>query len=286
MVFRLRALYSLLLLKIGVTLRATNALLDEREIVALIKNVEPAYKNKCDSILRGRNESFSQSWQDWILFHNFFHHKRHWGTGFYVDFGTNDPEYISNTFFFDKCLGWKGLCIEMQEKYHAAIRAKRSCTLVPRCVLGVAANVSFSGGDGSASVRSDKEGEHISCLGVQDVFERYNFPKRFDFLSVDIEASEPSVLRCWDFKVVTPKTVLIETNKHQQTLVDLFFHRRGYANVETVLAPDADRSSPAAGGIPWLDNIYIHSRAPIIIHPHGWHEWPGPAHENPWVCPM
>ena len=264
---------------------AVSGLPGEHELVALLNHVEPAYKNKCEAILRGENMTFSQSWQDWTLYHNFFSRKRLWGTGFYVDFGTNDPEYISNTIFFDKCLGWKGLCIEMQEQYHAAIRLKRSCTLVPRCVLGAAANVSFQGGDGSASVRSDGQGEQIACLGIKEVLELYNFPKRFDFLSIDIEASEPSVLRCWDFTVVKPKVILMETNKHQQTFVDLFFHRHGYANVETVLAPDAERSDPAEGGNPWLDNIYVKSREPLM-HPQGWHTWPGPGHNNPWRCTL
>ena len=259
------------------------ATLTNEEVVALLRNVEPAYKVKCEAILKGKNETFSQHWQDWVLFHNFFRHKRHWGTGFYVDFGTNHPEYISNTIFFDKCLGWKGLCIEMQEKYHAAIKEKRSCTLVPSCVLGAGGNFSFSGDGGGASIRSDGQGERVSCLGIQQVLEKYNFPNRFDFLSIDIEASEPSVLRCWDFDVVQPKVVLIETNKHELNLVDLFFHRRGYSNMETVLTWDADRSSAAAGVSPWLDNIYVRSKEPLV-HPQGWHVWPGSGHENPWAC--
>lgn len=34
----------------------------------------------------------------------------------YVDVGAHHPLDISNTAFFDLCLGWKGLCIEMRCK--------------------------------------------------------------------------------------------------------------------------------------------------------------------------
>lgn len=34
--------------------------------------------------------------------------------GVYVDVGAHEPLEISNTAFFDLCLGWKGLCIEMR----------------------------------------------------------------------------------------------------------------------------------------------------------------------------
>ena len=44
--------------------------------------------------------AFAQAWQDWVIFHNIFRHRVRWGGGSYVDFGTNDPEIISNTLFF------------------------------------------------------------------------------------------------------------------------------------------------------------------------------------------
>lgn len=60
-----------------------------------------------------------QANQDIFLFQNLF---RHWPMtgrkGFYVEAGANDPLYLSTSLFFDKCLGWDGLCVEPNEKFH------------------------------------------------------------------------------------------------------------------------------------------------------------------------
>lgn len=78
----------------------------------------------------------SQLWQDWMIFHNIFPDRLKWGDGQYVDVGTNMPTVISNTLFFDKCLGWRGVCFEPQAQYHEEINKTRGCTLIPACVLG------------------------------------------------------------------------------------------------------------------------------------------------------
>ena len=72
-----------------------------------------------ENVLRGSGRpGFSQAWQDWLLYRNFFAGQR---TGLYVDIGTNDAVKISNTVFFDVCLGWTGVCYEPQKAYHRAI---------------------------------------------------------------------------------------------------------------------------------------------------------------------
>ena len=38
--------------------------------------------------------------------------------GFYIDSGANEWRYNSNTFFYDVCLGWDGLCVEPNINYH------------------------------------------------------------------------------------------------------------------------------------------------------------------------
>jgi hypothetical protein len=113
--------------------------LNESAIAALLERVQPGYRGKCELMLRGKAATFAQAWQDWYLFMNIFGHDdkaSSWGGGVYVDIGTNEATQISNTLFFDKCLGWRGVCFEPQTRYHEKIRRMRSCQLVPRCVVG------------------------------------------------------------------------------------------------------------------------------------------------------
>ena len=66
-----------------------------------------------------------------------------------MDIGSNHPFQLSNTFFFDRCLGWRGLCIEPNVQYHKLYgEFNRTCTVVPHCVLDkpAAVNMTFDKG--------------------------------------------------------------------------------------------------------------------------------------------
>ncbi|GAQ91095.1 hypothetical protein KFL_007270020 [Klebsormidium nitens] len=75
-----------------------------KEIEAILLKVDPEFQEHCRSIFTGKPKSFSQIYQDWFLYHNFFLHIP-FGEGFYIDIGANDAFAHSNTLFFDKCLG-------------------------------------------------------------------------------------------------------------------------------------------------------------------------------------
>jgi hypothetical protein len=174
-----------------------------------------------------------------------------------------------------QCLGWRGLCIEPQAHYHASIVANRGCKLVPQCVLGKAARVNSVGQNGDMSVSAASSGQgDISCLGIKSVLDAFNFT-HVDFLTIDIEASEPSVMRCFPYQRLAPTAILIETNKHEVKHVDLFFHRHGYSNVETFLNTET-----------WLDNLYIKKRTVLPYPPtHNFTCSPEQRAFNPWCAP-
>lgn len=58
----------------------------EEGVKDLLSHVEADYKAQCEDILLGRSFTFSQVWQDWIIYHNFFKsHTPRWGAGTYID---------------------------------------------------------------------------------------------------------------------------------------------------------------------------------------------------------
>ena len=216
-----------------------------------LKGIDPKFREKCEAMVLGEPKTFSQGWQDWVIYHNYFKQERHMGRGVYVDVGTNGPEAISNTLFFDKCLGWKGLCIEPQSTYHSEILKTRSCTLIPDCVLGDIASVKFIGNGGGGAVEVTNGGD-TKCLAFLDVLQSNNITK-IDFMSIDIERSEASVLRCFPFDKVEIDIILLETDKWHLREVDLFFHRHGYSNDETFL----NSVSGTEGQNYYIDNLYV-----------------------------
>ena len=102
-------------------------------------------------------------------------------------------------------VAWKGVCFEPQRQYHAEINRTRSCTLVPRCVLGDAQQqVAVSGHAGSMKVQAlpsggasgAADGTSMTCVVAGDILRSLDI-KRIDLVNIDIEGSEPSVLRCF-----------------------------------------------------------------------------------------
>ena len=73
--------------------------------------------------------------------------------GLLVDSGANDFKALSNTFFFDKCLGWDGLCVEPNPAYPRESPAHRSCTLVPEIIAARPGFYDFGFGGVMGSVR-------------------------------------------------------------------------------------------------------------------------------------
>ena len=279
----------------------------------LLEHVEPRFKKKCRRMLYGEPVSFAQGWQDWYIFHNLFRDRLSWGNGTYVDIGSNNPTISSNTLFFDKCLGWRGVCFEPQARYHAATRTQRSCTLVPNCVLGVAANATLVGAgqlgrmviDGEAPAgpggraaagaapkhpppgggNASSEPQRQECVVAGDVLPPLGI-KSIDLLSLDVEGHEPNVLRCWPFARLPAYAVLVETNRFDLREVDRWFHRKGFVQ-DTTLA-----SGFNGGGRPrtvYTDNLYVRRPGgPALVPDAPWPSWKcdgdSRAHRSPFFC--
>ncbi|MBA3816825.1 MAG: FkbM family methyltransferase, partial [Parachlamydiaceae bacterium] len=74
----------------------------------------------------------SQTSQDRLLNEIFFHDKRN---GVFVDIGAYDGKVISNTYFYEKNLGWTGICIEPLPDAYEKLHMNRSCVTV-NCAVG------------------------------------------------------------------------------------------------------------------------------------------------------
>ena len=187
-----------------------------QELAELLGHVDPAFQEACRQILTGEPTSFAQAWQDWWLYHNLFK-RRHggalkWGRGFYVELGVWNPIFATNTLFFDKCLGWRGVCIEPNSQWWPSIRANRSCTLLPNCVAADNSTTYelIRGGPsgGTARIRPSAHSSARPCVVLGDALRRLGLgEQQIDLLSIDVEGKESEVLRCFDFEKHKPAAV-------------------------------------------------------------------------------
>ncbi len=120
----------------------------------------------------------------------------------YLDIAANEPVRISNTYFFDRCLQWRGLCVEAHPSYRDLIFKMRSCGIMPACVSDREENVSFVMDAGSSGVSSTnknaaaKAAHHdmrMTCIRTADAIAASGM-HLIDMLSLDVEGHEEAVL--------------------------------------------------------------------------------------------
>jgi hypothetical protein len=97
------------------------------------------------SLIGRAMQFFSQVGQDRFLFENFFYGKRN---GTFVDIGAYDGEKFSNSLFFERYMGWHGLCVEPLPSAFARLAAKRQASICKQvCIADFEGEADFTEAD-------------------------------------------------------------------------------------------------------------------------------------------
>lgn len=167
----------------------------------------------------GGNYMFSVNQQDYYLYTNHFMNLKRGAV--FLDIATNDPIFASNTFFFEKCLKWNGICVEANDVYFEPIFRERTCILVPTCISATDGEIvkfntaGLKGGVVSDHYKFNKTVTKNSflkllrCTTVKQILERYGI-NLVDYLSLDVEGHELDVLHSIDFDKVTINVISVE----------------------------------------------------------------------------
>ena len=166
--------------------------------------------------------------QDVFIYENYF---PGCNDGFFVDIGAAEGISRSNSYFFEKELGWKGLCVEAQEHSYNQLVKNRDCTCVLACMSDIEEEVEFmtfkNGGDAVGGIikyyapehveKQIKKWEHNSSKVVvntrtaHDILGEHKVEK-VDYLSIDTEGSDFLILKSIDLKQLNVKCISIENN--------------------------------------------------------------------------
>ena len=140
--------------------------------------------------------------------------------GAYVELGAFDGRDESNTMFFDRCLGWKGLLIEAQAQSYQQVIEHRphaiKMSFSPTCQdEGETAKIydyplSNNGMEGLAKSYTGKETVEIPCGPLTPVLQDIFGNDGIAFFSLDVEGAELLVLETIDFDVVQIEVLMIE----------------------------------------------------------------------------
>ena len=168
--------------------------------------------------------------------------------GFYVDVGCHHPFRFSNTYLFYR-KGWRGICIDALPGTAALFRRWRPRDQVLETGVGEEkATLTYhmfnepalntfdpavvARHDGLRSYRVTGT-RQVPVEPLAAILGRLGVERRIDFMSVDVEGFDLSVLRSNDWRKYRPKMIIAECaaatlDELQGDPVKVFLHERGY----------------------------------------------------------
>jgi len=190
------------------------------------------------SFSRVSADYYSQCNQDRFVNENFFNNKRN---GTFVDIGAYDGITISNTYFFEKELGWRGICIEPLPNAYVQLKNNRSAICI-NCAVGpnngmtnffdidakkfpelamLSGELKYFTDAHIANLKevvAKYEGRieivSMAVRNINDILLEYGF-FNIDFLSLDVEGAELDILNTLDFNTFKIRIMTVENNARE-----------------------------------------------------------------------
>lgn len=176
-------------------------------------------------------ESYSQFHEDLLI--DFLLLSK--GKGFYIDVGSNDPVFNSNTKrFYDR--GWRGINIEPARNQFEKVSSARQRDINLNIGVGdVNGKLIFYGVDGDSTLSSfDKNvatrmadayalevvESEVCVLRLADIYRDHVKGNHVDFMSVDAEGLDLDVLKSNDWDKFRPTLVMAEVDSQYHEIIE------------------------------------------------------------------
>jgi FkbM family methyltransferase len=189
---------------------------------------------------------YSQFAEEWII-RDFFKDRP---GGVFVDVGANHYRDDSTTYYLEERLGWSGLAVEPLAQFAADYKTYRpKTTFLPFFVSDVSdataklyvldKHTVVSSADRKFTERTGANPRELQVptITMNDLLSKNGIAK-FDFLSMDIELSEPKALAGFDLARYHPELVCIEAHPEVRQQILDYFTRGGYVIVGKYLPAD------------------------------------------------
>jgi FkbM family methyltransferase len=191
----------------------------ENDIISLLK----LPKNDLVRVLELYDKSKSQLKQDLFVLSEVNFKKN----GFFVEFGATNGIDFSNSYILEKEFNWNGILAEPAKCWHSSLRKNRSSHIETNCVWGNSDSVltfkevespelstikAYSSVDFFHNRRKRGRIYNINTISLTDLLDKYNAPKKVDYLSIDTEGSEYEILRNFDFSKYQFSVITCEHN--------------------------------------------------------------------------
>jgi FkbM family methyltransferase len=163
--------------------------------------------------------------------------------GFYVEAGAFHPVQISNTYLFYR-KGWRGIAIDPNPRVARLFRQRRPEDVMVQCavgekegtakfeIMGTGGETDRLQGAGAADEVAKKPLRtiEVQCRRLDSILnEHLPAGRKIDFLSVDCEGHDLSVLRSNDWTKYRPRVIAVEDwEPEEKSAICAFLRERGY----------------------------------------------------------
>ena len=162
--------------------------------------------------------------------------------GFFVEFGAANGINGSNSYLLESRFDWQGIVAEPARIWRQSLDRNRRCKVDQRCVWSVTGeHLEFSetsGGytsapstspDGTNGPDNTKIKYKVETVSLNDLMKDHNAPHVIDYLSMDTEGSELSILETFDFSKHKFSFITCEHNRseNKERIAELLL-RNGY----------------------------------------------------------
>lgn len=188
------------------------------------------------------NRTTSQIGQDmWVLEKTSY--KR---GGYFVEFGATNGILLSNTYLLEKEFAWRGLCAEPNPSSFLELKENRLCTVSNACIGAITGEqVEFIFAEAYGGMARDADNDNhkgkreayrnagdtaiLTTISLHDFLTEHNSPKIIDYISIDTEGSEFSILETFPFEQWDIRLMTIEHNfTEKRPKIRRLLEARGY----------------------------------------------------------
>lgn len=125
--------------------------------------------------------------------------------GYFLEIGANDGFSLSNTVYLEDNFGWHGILIEANPKYYNSLKNRKSI-IVNKAITENTGVFQFTDAGlygGLSETLDDTHGDitgkasviNVDGCRLEDVLRENQAPKVIDFVSIDVEGGEYSILK-------------------------------------------------------------------------------------------
>lgn len=125
--------------------------------------------------------------------------------GYFLEIGANDGFTLSNTVYLERNFNWNGILVEANPKYYNSLK-NRNSIIVNKAIAesngifqftdaGLYGGISETLDDTHSDITGKSAVINVEGCRLDDILDENHAPKLIDFISIDVEGGEYSILK-------------------------------------------------------------------------------------------